>query len=273
MFTRWMIVLPGLALVAPLALSSHAQATPRPLPFSYPYATLGHRDAEIEQFVDLTWVRALDSNGALLWQPASVLTTELEYGLSDRVELGLYLQLSDHPNSGTGASGMTVDGIKQRLRVRLSEADAWPVNVALYAEAAELRDELELEGKLILERRLGRLQLVTNLWFEHEFYFSGRREWVLHPTAGATFQLSPVLVLGLEYWMSLEIDAKNLAWPSTFNPSAQHYLGPTLMLQFSRFWWSTGAYLRLSDWNRNAQLGDVFGRWWIRTVVGIDLPG
>jgi hypothetical protein len=45
------------------------------------------------------------------------------------------------------------------------------------------------------------------------------------------------------------------------------------MLQFARFWWSTGAYLRLSDWNREAQLGDAFGRLWIRTVIGIDLPG
>ena len=50
------------------------------------------------------------------------------------------------------------------------------------------------------------------------------------------------------------------------------YLGPTLMLQFSRFWWSAGAYLRLNDWRRDAQLGDTLGRLWIRTVVGIDLP-
>jgi hypothetical protein len=267
---RW---LPRLVLVGLCTLPASAAANPRPLPFSYPYATLNHRDAEVEQFIDLTWVRSLDSNGEQLWAPASVLTTELEYGLSDRVELGLYLQLSDHPNSGAGNAGLAFDGLKQRLRIRLSEADVWPVNVALYGEVAELRNEIEVEAKLILERRLGRLQLVTNLWIEHEFYFSGRREWVLHPTAGAVFQFSPAFVTGLEYWMSVEIDGKSPAWPGTFNPSDHHYLGPTLMLQFARFWWSTGAYLRLSDRNRDAQLGDAFGRLWIRTVIGIDLPG
>ena len=269
--TTWgRISLPFLALCA---LPASADANPRPLPFSYPYATLGHRDAEVEQFVDLTWVRALDTDGSLVWEPASVLTTELEYGLSDRVELGLYLQLSQHPNAGAGDGGLAFDGLKQRLRVRLSEADVWPVNVALYCEVAELRNEIELEAKVILERRFGRFQLVTNLWFEHEFYFSGRREWVLRPTAGALFQFSPAVVAGMEYWMSLEVDAKKPAWPSAFNPSDQHYVGPTLMLQFSRFWWSTGAYVRLNDWSRSPQLGDAFGSLWVRTVIGIDMPG
>lgn len=257
----------GLVLAAPMA-----QANPRPLPFSYPYATLPGGSAELEQFVDLTWVRSLDDTGAIVWSPASVLTTELEYGLSDRVELGLYLQLSQYPNAGSGGGGLQFDGLKQRLRVRLSEAGRWPVNVALYAEVAELRNEIELEGKIILERRLGNLQLVTNLWAEHELYFSGRREWVLHPTAGATYQLSPAFIPGLEYWMSLEIDARNPGWPQAYNPSAQHYLGPTVMVQFSRFWWSTGAYLRLSDWQRSPQLGDAFGRVWVRTVFGVDMP-
>jgi hypothetical protein len=254
-------------------MSLPARANPRPLPFSYPYATLGHKDAEVEQFVDLTWVRSLDESGTMVWAPASVLTTELEYGLSDHAELGLYLQLSDYPNAGAGNGGMHVDGLKQRLRLRLGEAEQWPVNVALYVEVAELRNEIELEAKVILEKRLGRMVLVTNLWAEHELYFSGRREWVLHPTAGATFQFSPALIAGLEYWMSMEIDARHPAWPQGFNPSAQHHLGPTLMLQFSRFWWSTGAYLRLGDWDRAPALGDAFGRFWIRTVVGIDMPG
>jgi hypothetical protein len=255
-----------------VAVASSAKANPRPLPFSYPYATLPGGSAELEQFVDLTWVRSLDESGATVWSPGSMLTTELEYGLSDRAELGLYLQLSQSPNTGSGGSGLQFDGIKQRLRVRLAEAGQWPVNIALYAEVAELRSEIELEGKIILERRFGNWQLVSNLWAEHEFYFSGRREWVLHPTAGVTYQFSPAFVTGLEYWMSLEIDARHPGWPQAFNPSAQHYLGPTVMVQRSRFWWSTGVYLRMSDWNRGSQLGDSFGRFWIRTVLGIDMP-
>jgi hypothetical protein len=266
---RWLLLWCfGLCLVPPTA-----RANPRPLPFSYPYATLPKGEAELEQFVDLTWVRSLAETGETVWAPRSVLTTELEYGLSDHAELGLYLQLSENPNTGAGDAGLRFDGLKQRLRVRLGEPDQWPVNVALYAEVAELSNEIELEAKVILERRVGRMVLVTNLWAEHELYFSGRREWVIHPTLGTTYQFSPAFIAGLEYWMNLEIDARDPAWPQTFNPSAQHYLGPTFMVQFSRFWWSTGAYLRLNDFDRSPQFGDQFGRFWVRTVLGVDLPG
>ena len=40
-----------------------ARATPRPLPFTYTADTLGAGETEIENYVDLTPVKALDPNG------------------------------------------------------------------------------------------------------------------------------------------------------------------------------------------------------------------
>jgi hypothetical protein len=244
-------------------------ATPRALPFSYPYATLGKGGLELEQFVDLTPVRGLDTTGALTFAPRGILTTELEYGLTDRLELALYVQMSEDPASGTGDSALHFDGIKQRLRLRLAEAGEWPVDVALYGEIAELRNEFEVEAKVIIEKRVGRLQVITNLWAEHEFYYDGRREWVVHPTAGASFDITPAVHLGAEYWMHAEFGGGAPA--GAFNPALHHYVGPALLLLFNRFWWVVAPYVRVDAPDRPTQLGDQFGRLWVRTIVGIDL--
>lgn len=262
-------LLPIVVLLAAVVAPGVAWATPRALPFSYPYATLGKGGLELEQFVDMTPVRGLDTTGELRYAPLGILTTELEYGLTDRLELALYIQLSENPASGTGESALHFDGIKQRLRLRLAEAGEWPIDVALYGELAELRNELEVEAKIILEKRLGRLQVLVNLWAEHEFYYDGRREWVLHPTAGASFEITPAVHLGVEYWMHGEFGGGAPA--GAFNPAPHHYAGPALLLLFNRFWWNIGPSIRLDALDRPTQLGDQFGRLWVRTIVGIDL--
>ena len=68
-------------------------ANPRPLPFTYPYETLPEGEMEVEQYVDTTPVRALSTaTGQPGWINIFRLQTEFEYGLTDRLELGLYLQ-------------------------------------------------------------------------------------------------------------------------------------------------------------------------------------
>jgi hypothetical protein len=34
-------------------------------------------------------------------------------------------------------------------------------------------------------------------------------------------------------------------------------------------WFATGAYLRVTDLNRDVQLSDQYGRIWVRTVAGL----
>jgi hypothetical protein len=133
---------------------------------------------------------------------------------------------------------------------------------------AEMRNELEIEAKIILEKAIGRWRLISNLWAEYEIYYSGRREWLLHPTVGAVLQARPDLHLGLEYWMNVELGGGGTR---VFNTTDHHYLGPTLLIHLGRLWWSTGAYTRLDHFSRQAELGDQFGRVWIRTILGMDL--
>jgi hypothetical protein len=254
--------------LATLLIAGAALANPRALPFTYPYETLAKDNLELEQYVDLTPVRSYDLTGTLTWTPRAILVTEIEYGLTDRLELGLYFQFSSDPGASSGEDALRFDGVKQRLRYRLMEQGDWPVDVSLYFEIAELRNEIEVELKLNLQRRFGPVRVMVNLWIEREFYFNGDQEWVLHPTAGVTVQLTPWLHLGLEYWMHAELGGPG---EGTFNAAPHHFLGPAVMVQFKRLWWSVAPYVRLEGWGRAAQRGDQFGRVWVRSVIGIDL--
>ena len=126
--------------VAALSLApAVASANPRPLPFTYIYETLGEGDAELEQYVDYVPTRALTVDNKRAWYGATQMQTEFEYGITNRLELGLYVTYAPTPgNDLAAASHLTVgNGVKQRLRLRLAEAGEWPVDVAFYGEVTE----------------------------------------------------------------------------------------------------------------------------------------
>src|SRR5262249_58078484 len=107
----------------------------------------GADEMEIEQYIDTTPLKTGDPKdpGGQVWDQRYVLQTEFEYGITDRLELGLYLVFAND----TGGP-LAFDGTKQRLRFRLAEQGEWPIDVALYGEVAEFHDEFELEEKVIL---------------------------------------------------------------------------------------------------------------------------
>lgn len=247
-----------------------AFANPRPLPFSYIYETLNEGQAEIEQYVDMTPVRAISASGDLVWYAGSQFQTEFEYGITDRLELGLYVTyVPSNPGFALTPQMTSGNGMKQRLRYRLAEAGQWPIDIALYGEIAENEREVELEAKVILQRYVGPVRLLANAWAEREFYYNGEQEWVLHPTAGAVLDLDARVQPGIEYWMRAEIGDEDEA--RSFNHGPVHYAGPTLLLEFGRLWVSTGAYFRFSDTHRQSTPGDNFGKYWVRSVVGVGL--
>ena len=261
----------ALCTALPLFGSRTAAANPRPLPFTYPYETLPEGEAEIEQYVDMAPLRAEDKEhpGGTVWEPAYKLQTEYEYGITDRLELGLYMQFVSDPGEALG-----FDGTKQRLRYRFAEAGEWPIDLAVYFEVAELHDEFELEEKVILARRFGKLRLMANLWVEQEWErYGGSPAIILNPTGGATFQVTPAVHLGAEYWMHAELEKDEAAQSpiDEFNDAPHHYVGPAVSLQFGKMWWSTAAYYRLDGSKRSVELGDKYGHAWVRTVIGLEL--
>lgn len=258
---------------AAATLTRVSSANPRPLPFSYPYETLAEDEAEIEQYVDMTPVRAIPvTTGLPAWINIYRLQTEFEYGITDRLELGLYVQYV--PSAGDAWSAVPPfaggNGIKQRLRLRLAEEGDWPVDVSLYGEVCELDNELELEAKINLQKRFGRARAMINLWAEREFYYDGRADWVIQPTAGFTYEVTPTFHPGVEYWMRAE-SPDDKPPQKDFIDGPHHFIGPAVMLSFGKVWWTTAVYWRASDTKRTVVLGDNVGHVWARTVIGLSL--
>ncbi|HEY3498557.1 MAG TPA: hypothetical protein VGK73_27895, partial [Polyangiaceae bacterium] len=81
------------AAAALLCCAAPAGATPRPLPFTYPAETLPQGNLELEQYVDLVPVRVAREEAAgsrAVTSLRSERQTELEYGITDKLELGFY---------------------------------------------------------------------------------------------------------------------------------------------------------------------------------------
>jgi hypothetical protein len=247
--------------VPPLVVIS-LLATPRPLPFTYTYDTLSQGTSEVEQYTDLVPAKVKAGKNVLSTQ----MQFEFETGITDRVELGLYatfVPMKDAPELPVG------NGAKQRLRVRLAEEGKWPIDIALYGEVVEQENEFELEGKLILQRRFGKLRVVGNAWFEREWEFGGHFAWVANPTLGATYELHPSVHLGFESWLRAVLP--DVEHEKEFAHGPHLYAGPTFMVNFGRFWFSSGFYLRTTDFGRALNPGEGFGALWFRSLIGVFL--
>jgi hypothetical protein len=263
--------------IAVLLAPVMAVASPRPLPFTYPYDTLPSGQLEIEQYADIVPVRVARENpdGTLdgVTSMRYVLQTELEYGLTNKLEFGWYFQFRQGGSSDTPF--MRLEGVKQRVRYRLAEAGEWPIDVGVYLELAEFHNELEFEEKILLAKRFGAINVAANLWVEQEWYFqTDDTKYIYNPTIGASYEITPRFIAGLEYWArgrfdSVETDPVNDSGDAP--TKARHYFGPTFLAQRGKVFFSLGAYLRLDGLTESAKVNDPYGKVWFRTLIGVEL--
>jgi hypothetical protein len=284
--------LPGLpsALAAALLLSllsaGRAEANPHELPFTYPYMTLQQGQLEFEQSIDITPIPTVDDVNKLPngFGARTTLVSELELGLTDRLEASLYLVLGNTSQQPGIYKFYRYAGIKERLRYRLFDPGVLPVDISIYLEAEQYQNVFELEWKLNFERRLGRFRLLLNLWAAHEFYHhqsdpseapgqANRQEWEINPTGGVAYSISPNFSAGVEDWLHTEFGATGFAshgQPFLVTP-VYNYVGPTAMFQTGPFWISAAFYTRVTQLKTDVHQGDVYGRFWFRTMLGINL--
>jgi len=266
------VVIAGLGLALATAA---AHANPRALPFTYTTDTLAPGEVEIEQYVDLVALRAISSSSAApAWYLPSAFQTEIEIGLAPRLELGLYLTFV--PDPGEPYAGKAVfpgagNGLKQRLRYLLADPDAWPIDVGFYGEVVENEREIELEAKLLLQKRLDRIRIAANLSGELELYFSGQRELVLNPSLGATYEVSPRLHVGVDSWLRGEYPRNPRPATRTFGLGPAAYVGPAVMMSFGKLWWAVGGYVRVTDVSHDLQPGEPYGPVYVRSMIGYAL--
>lgn len=264
-------------LAAALALAlapAAAAANPKVLPFGYGTRTTAPGHLELEQYIDLVPVRVArelpDGTSEAVTTPRYQLQTELELGVTDRLEVGFYTMFRQAASADTPV--LRFAGLKQRVRYRLSDPTRWPIDVALYGEIAELHDELELEQKILLEKRIGRVTAIANLWIEQEWYWiADETRFLYNPTVGATYELHPAITVGAEYWVRGRFDRPSTATGEDDARTARHFLGPTVMMQKGEYWLTVGAYARLDALGEAAVVDDAHGKAWVRVIAGIGL--
>ena len=258
-----------------VAASETGHANPRALPFTYTTDTLPAGGVEIEHYVDLVPLRAISpASSRPQWYLPAAFQTEIEIGLADRLELGLYMTFV--PDAGEQLASKALfpgvgNGLKQRLRYLLADPDAWPIDVGVYGELVENEREIEIEAKLLLGKRLGRLRIAANLSGELELYFSEQRELVINPSLGATYEITPSFHLGLDSWLRGEYPRNPAPAMRSFGLGPQAYLGPAVMMNLGKLWWAVGAYARVTDVGHDLQPGEPYGPIYVRSMIGYEL--
>lgn len=100
---------------------------------------------------------------------------EFEWGLTDRLMTSFYLNwhsLSYKDNStspGTIQSESEFEGVSSEWKYKMSDSSADRIGSALYGEVTLGTDERELEGKLILDKRIGDNLFAYNLVLDGEW--------------------------------------------------------------------------------------------------------
>src|SRR5215468_3843753 len=149
-------------LLAPLA----ARANDRHFSYTYEAAVLAPGEKELEVWT--TYRNGRDTRYTRFDE-----RLEFEIGLVPGLQTSFYLNLSGiGQDDGTGhLTTSTEVSVSNEWKWRLLDQAADGIGFALYGEITGAVDELELEGKLIIDKRFGPLLLAANFVVEHEWGF------------------------------------------------------------------------------------------------------
>jgi len=213
-------------LFAALATASHA--IDRRFAYSYETTTQPKGLLEYEQW--FTWEH---SNGGDKYK----FRHEFEYGLTDRLQLGVYLFDWEHEREDAESSTLW-EGTGFELIYNLSDPTRDFIGSALYAEFLMSDQELELEAKLLLQKNIGPFALVYNGVLEAEWEDGYEKDvGVLGSTAGISYQIRPNFLVGVEATHEVELDG----WSDAGDHAV--FVGPNLSLRTKGGFWITVAGL------------------------------
>jgi hypothetical protein len=210
--------------------------------WTYEYQTKPPGGTEVEHYLT-SRTGDLGAVGGTSWEHR----LELEAGLTDRWDVSIY-QIFLQP----AEEGFRFDSFQLRTRYRLGESGLWPVDPLLYLEYRRPRELVlpnKLEGKLILARDFGRMNLALNL--VEEVAFAPGSEWETGYTAGAGYEPHPVIRIGAEVFGDL-VKEGELA----------HYLGPTISVARGGWFYTVGLGFGVNEHASDLQA---------RAILGVDL--
>ncbi|HVM32003.1 MAG TPA: hypothetical protein VMU88_02650 [bacterium] len=131
---------------------------------------------------------------------------EFEVGLGGSAQFASYLNFTQEfaaalpgGEPGLNTEGPVLDGVSTELKLKLADNVADPLGVGLYFEPEFEPDELDLETKLILDKKMGSWLVAFNLTAEPGFdYTDMGTSLLLRPSLGVGYFLTSRWFIGLE---------------------------------------------------------------------------
>jgi len=173
---------------------------------------------------------------------------ELEYGITDRLQLGVYLfdwqyngRDEEHHHARWEHSGA-------ELIYQLSNPNTSWLGSAVYLETLVGENSFELEGKLLLQKNLGKdFRAVANLileaeWEGEEFSRYDEAEGEFAYTLGVSYDLNKHFSVGAEFLHELPMPE----WQTNRDPWHM-FVGPNASLRFGKFFATATALFQVTN--------------------------
>ncbi len=197
---------------------------------------------------------------------------EFEYAQSDRLTLAGYLNFTQEPGGSLRFQAPSIEVI-----YNLAERGRAFGDPAFYTELTESGEELEIENKLLMARRSGRLVSALNLISEIEIrhndeeklpggetmssHFSGE------VSGGVAYEVSPMVAIAMEGRYRTE-------HPNFGSQAAAIFsLGPTVNFQSGKVQLAIGSQIQLwgNPHTRGRRNLEDFEKMQVRAILGIEL--
>ena len=215
--------------------------------FTYLYEAPTSPPGSVELENTVTWAHGSDSNDVFIRE-------ELEIGITDRFQLGLYpLDWSHQSDDGFHYNGGAVE-----LIYNLSNPVVDPVGISLYEEISVARQHFESESKLIAQKNFGRWIFDYNATLEAEWEDRHLEEETgeFQQALGASYEISPRLSVGLEF-------LHEFVFPDWSDDEKVRnvFVGPNVSYRQSNWFVTVTALAQATDTSDepNFQLRTIFG--------------
>lgn len=211
-------------------VSRTASANDRHFTFVTESATLAAGTAELEPWV--TWRAGRDH-----YFNRFDTRLEFELGLADNLTAALYLNTVAATKFVEGAGRQTefeFDGVSTELKYKVLDPVADAVGLAFYVELTGAPSEIEIEEKIILDKRIDSWLIAANLIAEQKVELradENEMEYEIKVALAGAYFLSEHLTLGLEFVAATELEGDEYV-------STAFSLGPNVSYATEKFWLS-----------------------------------
>jgi len=210
-----------------------AWADPRPFTFTYDAYPIGKGAVEYEQWMTFNADKGNDHGSRQL-----EFLHELEYGIADDFDLGLYFLRWNYEDSRDQSGAEYDGGALELIYTILNPAkDKW--GLALYGEIALAENEIEFEQKVLVQKDIGKWIFAYNLILETEIQgvFDSQKENEVEGVIGHAFGITSAVARVWFVGGELLVESKFPDWSNYESTTA--YLGPTISYQGGNHWWAT----------------------------------